>query len=378
MSFVRRILIICNTYFQVIVAIQLRLTLFKHEEVDVHISDHSINAETVANRLRRTGMFCNVCYRETRSEIGLNKFRKAGRFVEACFGIGRYPVYSDYDEIIFYNLNIPVYHVADSAMNGSKDTVYSGMEEGVLSYGKMAYGKSPNLLDKIRAVTGHPQIKKRIAAYYCFNPKLFRLYGEKLKPVCIPSVSNTLTDLKSVLTDVFSFEAEPIRQRFVFFASSSDVDGCGFGETELVMEIAKFVGRDNLLVKMHPRDGRSIYEKAGLTVMTQSDIPWEVVQICGGAEGVIYLTATSGAFINSAALFDSDTKGFFLRFDHPNNTKLAERMRSIEMTLRYLHESETCEGIRIVDKENALEVLRPFLAVTPGDGSEGEAVRGGI
>lgn len=357
----RRILIICNTHFQVIVALQLKLTLFKGDEVDVHISDHSLNAAAVVARLRWTGLFSNVFYRETKSEIAASKIQKAWGFAAACFGVRRYPVYLDYDEILFYNLNMPVYHVVDAAANGSRETVFSGMEEGILSYGRMAYGKSPDLLDSVRAVTGCPQIKRTIARYYCFFPELYQAQGGAIEPVRIPPVCTSLKELRQILADVFDFEPEVIPQRLIFFTSSSDVDGCGFGETELVLELAELVGRDNLLVKMHPRDDRNVYRDAGLTVMTRSDVPWEVVQICGAADESMCMTVTSGAFINSATLLGSKAKGVFWRLDRPGSTGLSDRANFIESTLRLLHEVGACEGIQIIDAKDTLHVLSSLL-----------------
>lgn len=367
----RRVLIICNTYFQVIVAIQLKLTLFKCNEVDVHVSDHSLNALAVADRLRQTGLFGNVFFRETKKEIAAGKVRKAWDFATACLGARRFPSYPDYDEILFYNLNMPVYHVADAASNGSRATIFSGMEEGVLSYGRMAYGKSPELLDKVRAVTGRPQIMRSITRYYCFLPELYRAQGDAIGPVCIPPVQDSLNELQQTLMNVFDYDPEPISQRIIFFASSSDIDGNGFGETELILNLAELVGRENLLVKMHPRDGRSVYREAGLNVMARSDVPWEVVQICGAADKSLCMTAISGAFINPAALLGSKAKGVFWRLVRPENTVLNNRMNFIEVTLRRLHEAGVCKGIQVADANDAPSVLNSLLGATGTLGGEG-------
>lgn len=370
----RRILIICNTHFQVIVAVQLKLTLFKGDEVDVHVSDHSLNAAAVADRLRQTGLFGDVSYRETKAEIATGKVEKALGFAAACIGARRFPPCPDYDEILFYNLNIPVYHVADAAANGSRETVFSGMEEGVLSYERMAYGKSPELLDKVRAITGRPQIKKSIARYYCFHPELYRMQGGSLEPVRIPPVQASLNELRQTLVNVFDFEPEPISQKAIFFASSSDIDGNGFGETELILYLAKIVGRENILVKMHPRDRRSVYRDAGLNVMARSDVPWEVVQICGAADKSLCMTATSGAFINPAALLGGKARGVFWRLDRPGNTALNARMNFIETTLRRLNETGICKGIRVVDAKDAPNVLDSIFESIEYPRKEGAAL----
>ena len=61
----RKILFICNTYYQLIVAMQLALTVFEEDEVDVILSDHSVGAKKVADRLQDTRVFRDVLYLET-------------------------------------------------------------------------------------------------------------------------------------------------------------------------------------------------------------------------------------------------------------------------------------------------------------------------
>lgn len=53
-------LFICDTYYQLIEAIQIKLTLFKNEKIDVRISDHSKGASDVAKRLAESSLFHEV------------------------------------------------------------------------------------------------------------------------------------------------------------------------------------------------------------------------------------------------------------------------------------------------------------------------------
>lgn len=50
-------IIICNTYFQLIEAIQLKNTLFLHESVTVVFSDHSRNAENIIKQIKSLDIF---------------------------------------------------------------------------------------------------------------------------------------------------------------------------------------------------------------------------------------------------------------------------------------------------------------------------------
>lgn len=351
----KRILIICNTLFQVVVAVQLKLTLFANDEVDVHVSDHSVGSELVVNGLSRTGMFSKVEYRCTKDEISQAPRKKVAAFLRSCMGYGSQAAYPDYDEIIFYNLNMPVYDLADSAIGGSEQTRFSGMEEGVLSYGRMAYGKSPELLDRARLFTGHRPILGSIDVFYCFFPSIAKNNGPWVRTVEIPSLQLNMAAMREVLCEVFQYAPQRIKYPFVYFASSSDIDGAGYGETELVLRLADYVGRTNLLVKKHPRDKRTVYEDAGLAVMGRSDVPWEIAQICGVADESVCLTISSGSFINAAALIGGDVSGvFFAPSDCPSGNALHERLYHIEGVLSSLHEVGMCMGIQMMGFDEAL------------------------
>ena len=365
-----RKLIICNTHFQVIVAIQLKLTIFKHDDVDIHVSDHSINADKVSDNLRKTGLFHEVNFVKSKKEIASGTVAKVFQFMNVCIGKKRHPAYQDYDEVLFYNLNMPVYQLMDSAAESSKRTSFSGMEEGVLSYEKMSYGKSPRLVDGIRRFTRHPQILKELKRYYCFLPQLFDKTTKNYELVQVPSIQSDLELLRQTLCDVFEYESHRIEYPYVFFASSSDVDGKGFGETDLVLQLAEVLGKDAILVKMHPRDNRDIYRSAGIAVMERSDVPWEVCQICGDADSSICMTVTSGSFLNAAALLGDRTKGVFLvPSSAANSPYLKTRIAHIANTVTRLHKTGICRFVcmaQIEEIEHLFDSLNTTSRIVEG------------
>lgn len=72
------------------------------------------------------------------------------------------------------------------------------------------------------------------------------------------------------------------------------------------------MGKDNLIVKTHPRDTRDVYTKNGIKIMKDSNAPWEVIQLNMGESDSVLLTVNSGAFISIMALMENKrVKGFF-------------------------------------------------------------------
>ena len=69
------VLILCNTYYQFIVASQLKVTRFKEDNVYLVFSDHTKNMMYVSERVKSTKIFKDVYFIETlkKDREGLNR-----------------------------------------------------------------------------------------------------------------------------------------------------------------------------------------------------------------------------------------------------------------------------------------------------------------
>lgn len=93
---------------------------------------------------------------------------------------------------------------------------------------------------------------------------------------------------------------------------ASKVGGTPIGEYELVCKIADLVGKDNLLVKTHPRDLRTIYNDNGFNVDKNSSIPWEAVQLGGDFSNHIFLTVNSGSVLAGSFMSEKPVRTFYM------------------------------------------------------------------
>ena len=102
-------------------------------------------------------------------------------------------------------------------------------------------------------------------------------------------------------------------EKYIFFTSVYDFEGeSPIGEFEAICEIAKLVGKENLLIKKHPRDSRMIFEEHGFKVDSNSSIPWEALQFEINLNGKTLLTVNSGAVISTSLLFGSNVKSVYV------------------------------------------------------------------
>lgn len=356
-----KVLIISNTYYQLIMAIQLKITTFCNAHVDLWLSDQSVGAKEVVERLEEKKVFSKVCFKERKKTSStLNSHRKTDSIKYALkynFGKAVIETTDLYDEILFFNLEMPLYAIADYYKQQGHKCQWSKYEEGILSYendfvignklGRLA------LTEKIRSITKRPRITQLVTKYYCMFPEFKKTHRGEWEFIRIPPISQMKKELREVLNDAFQYEAGSIPQKYIFFASSLDVDGCPTGETELILQIARKVGRDNFVVKLHPRDTRSVYQENGISVMKNSFVPWEIMHMNMMEEKKVLLTATSGAFLGSSAMLDSTMSAIYLFPCLKCEAELFVKIRQeIRDKLHILHENHLCSNVKIYGEDN--------------------------
>lgn len=318
----RRILIIANTYYQLIISIQMRLTIFKDYEVVFLLSDQSINSDVIARRLAELNVFEQVCYIELKGLVNnRKKIDKIADFVDISFKKNnRYTYYLKelerlhFDEIICFNYHIDIIGLYSFLSKENPEIRVSLMEEGILSYPYVTHFEETigrKIIEQTRKLQGKRTIENAGYRLYCFYPEL---YNGVFEAVPVPKISKD-SECAKVLRSVFRISDDMLNypQKYIFFSSVYDFS-CGkpIGEFELVKQIGDLVGRENLIIKCHPRDTREIFESEGFEVDTNSSIPWEAIQLSGDFSDKIFVTATSGSVLAGSFMSENSPKTFYL------------------------------------------------------------------
>lgn len=376
----KNVLIYANTYMQVINAIQIKRKLYPIDNVDLIISDHSVGARQVAlnlkdeNRLFRRvkfvsthffefeqGLFADIADVLFVSSIGHKKYKSL------CWDDNM-----RYDILFYYNTDIMLYPIFD-AIHKAPSFICIRFEEGITSYQSMlTKGISPRmkLTDRLRRILGKKLIydtEKGLCCYYTQILRQMAMENKSIKPnfykdknkiyekdlVAIPFLSRSDKNLLLILNRVFDYHTsqENYSQRYIYFATSSDIDGHGLGEVELVLKIAELVGKENLLVKMHPRDPRNVYEERGIVVSRESKIPWEVVQLNHDFSKHVFLSLSSGSVMCATAMLGDSVLTWYLWDCVERSNKWLERnKKNVHDALCALWENDTCKNIHVAKR----------------------------
>lgn len=357
----KNVLYVCNTYYQLIVASQIALTIHSNEHNHLMLTDHSQGAREIAARCSKESLYDSVHFKETKHLYSPKSslWSKTRMFLNENFGSIDSISDIKFDEVFFYNYHAQIYGIADGLWKNKRQAEFHRFEESMTSC-SVNHSHAPagrmKLAEKVRLVTGRPRVSQLISDFYCFLPELcdepFPLDLKK-----IPSLEQTKQVLVPFLKRVFQFDVFPYRQKYIFLASSSDIDDKGFGETRLILDLAERIGAENLLVKMHPRDDRKVYEKAGIQVMRDFQAPWEIVQLSENLSDRTLLTATSSSILTMSALMKRQPQSYYViptQMSRREKDNWSSVMNGVLDIVSRLHGMSLAGNIAVVSQEDII------------------------
>ena len=201
----RKILMLVNTYFQIIVAIKLKLTLYKNDDVDIIISDHSTDAYKIFENVRNMNLFNKVIFfRSKNSER--TRIKKIEENIMLLFFqndmLKKMKLDLDvYDEFLFYNINKYSDLIYSALLKKNKNLKLGRFEEGYISYLHPNIGLSKSYM-KLKKIFKRKQLQENIDVNYFFNPNIL-IYEPKNSIVKIDKINKIDEKFKTIMKDAF-------------------------------------------------------------------------------------------------------------------------------------------------------------------------------
>ena len=320
-----RVLIIANTYYQLILAIQMSKTIKKNDKIIMLLSDHSKGSDEICRRLNVLKVFDKTYYIKSKEVIYSKRteLKRLKNYIDLTFRHrNRWSFFLDevltdtetncFDEIICFNFGTDTYGLFSILSEYNHELRISQYEEGILSYGyipELTFGR--RIINFTRKLLRKPIVSDAMGNFYCYHPSC---YNGPLNPVKVPAISND-SSVVEILRNVFQVDGFSLRydKKYIFFTSVYDFEGGeAIGEYDVVKKVANLVGKDNLLVKTHPRDMRTIYSDEEFNVDKNSAIPWEVIQLSENFGENVFLTATSGSVLAGSFMSEEPVRTLFL------------------------------------------------------------------
>lgn len=347
-----KVLAICNTPLQIICAVNMKYSVYSNCRFDIIISDHINNSKKLVDNANKYSVFDNSYYVESFDySRGRAKTNNALMYkINKCINRDKIlfdmiKIDMDYDILLFNNFDAFTQLVFRCLYKRNKLIKAYMIEDGYSSYMAQSYDWKNNVREIKRIqdfikihIFGIHNIASHIEGQYLYKPELVK-WEAPFERLAIPQFSVENHNIIDKLNKLFGYEnmEDKYDKPIIFFEESFRKENKNIGDVELVETIGSIVGRDNIMIKRHPRNDDDIFNKLGYKTNKNTEIPWEViiinnpdlvnkvlVTICSGAAATPY--TMFGMKTKSIILLDmvkDKTKGFYefyhIYFDYMNN-----------------------------------------------------------
>lgn len=318
----KEIVFVCNTLFQIIVATHLRYTRFPEAVADIIISNHTKDSAVIVNNLQKTGVYRNVFYTRNKKTIkkGSGFFQRLGyqlsrisEIINNTLIVNRITRKAVYDEILISNISIFTVLLYNKQLKKNRNVVLNIFEEGLSTYAhSFVDADSANSLH--RKWINKSGIINNVDRLYLFNPAFLEWNLPNGEIHTIPKINTADTNFINIINTIFNVDRikDKYDKKIIFFEESHYADGFDVPDVELVNKIAEKFGKENIIVKIHPRNPVNRFAGLGYKTNLDTNIPWEVIVLNQDISDKILVTISSGSVIYPYLYFDVNIPSYSL------------------------------------------------------------------
>ena len=300
----------CVTVFQLLNAVNLKTTLLKDVKADLVLSK-ATDFSIFVKKLKSMGIFRNIYISNDTPETYFEWRRCTKR--EQTFMM-LYPekyvmlpdlgevytdfyiaVADDYNKLYYYNM----------VKMGMRPCIHI-FEDGLSTY----------LIDHLEEckadIFNHNIYKnlsfiKHVSEILPYQPQL-HVANTHVCPInAIPKIDYTDDKVKKMYNDIFGSNSLP-KEKYIFLEEAFVWDGISSTDMDLIEFVANAVGKNNIIVKMHPRNNINRFSKEGYKIINNSKIPWEMTIMNSDLEDKVFITVSSTSAFTAGLVFDKPFK----------------------------------------------------------------------
>lgn len=325
-------LMLCNTSYQILVAMWMKYRYLSEDEVDIIITDHFKGSKELVNRADSCELFRKVYYAQTldliRHKISYTRGQDILHLVFPKKYIQKFvPIKEKYDALYLANFDTFSQVLYNALAHTNRSMRLYVFEEGLSTYSSFEkyyrdnreyYGHPESVLKRVlhKLVYRTKTIYGNVRSFYMFNPDLM-----KWKPQCdifpMDKISCENPEFKRKVNLLFGYCAKfnEYDTKYIFFEESFLAEGTEINDIDLVNKIAARVGKENIMIKIHPRNPVNRFEKLGYKTNQCTYIPWEVILMnMEDLSDKIFITVASACVLNPFLTFHREVRAYSLYY----------------------------------------------------------------
>ena len=357
-------LFICNTVFQTMIALWISHHYYPNKKIEFWISDHMNNGDSIAAKVNDINPNYKATYIRTRKfifddEKGINKQRYFRLFPQKLLSLV-VEVRDSYKKIFIANMDrfAQLTYNALSHLQKTSPKLFL-YEDGISTYSLLMN----NFYDDTK-LCDDKTLRQKIAKLVCrdksiwgnikyalvFEPRLMSWtpsQNRKIKK--IDKNDKRFLDIVNYVFDYSGIENE-YDKKYIFLEESYSASGIEVNDIEIVNKLSEKVGKENILVKIHPRNPVNRFEKLGYKTSKNNSIPWEV--ICMNLQDIsekVLISISSSALVMPSLVLGCRYRAYSYLGSIVNNTEVAKKIKPelLEMVIKFYN----LYGIKILEFE---------------------------
>lgn len=306
-----KIIALCSTPYQIMCALRIAEEKYVGASLDILLTDTISNVDNVYKKMSEESAIHKVYLWNAKGRICFNRLQKVTyAFLGAEMAKRKLKEFDKledvYDVYLFANLSPVAMCLGDILRKENPKIEVAMYEDGFSTYssytGNFYKNKKQKVLKKFFFTANK---------LYLFHPEILEWKPEFEVQKITPVFKGETLKLINRIFEYDSLE-DDYKKKVIFFEESYAGDGRPVDDVEMLDVIAQEIGKENIIVKIHPRNPINRFAQKGYITNKNRSIPWEVILINEKFEDTVFVTMASNAAMNPFFLFGKTNKAILL------------------------------------------------------------------
>lgn len=316
-----RLLFLCSSPYQVLVACCILNYCYCDCKADIIIADHITDYERLADNIKKNNMLFENVYTAKIKEytdfwINSSRVKKIINLISRKKIENTIEIENKYD--MFFCSNIDGFQVMFYAYLkrfNNRNIKACFFEDGLSLYSIGGeYFKSNNsfLKSKLKTIFGLDYLSEQIKEFYVFRPECMA-WSPNVTVKKIPNINKNDKEFIDCLNELFGYNdlVDNYNKKIVYFESGNLSWKQSF-DIKLLDVFLEYVTKDDIMVKIHPRDESNRFKNKGYHTNVNRYVPWEIIAVNNDFENTILVTMGSQSVIMPYVLLGKKVKAIIL------------------------------------------------------------------
>lgn len=311
-------LMICETPFQLMTILTVMETLKKEDSTDLIIVDRFSDYKNVAESIRRKNIFSNVYIAKLgniNSKIQYTVSVLSSRYMMSCCELKIKDEYGAiYVRTCYSDLNNAIAYICKSAKIIIFDEGYSTYTSDMHdAYKRFSYFHKI-IWNASKKIHKNKSLESRANSILLYDSRLcvFDIPYEIMKIEVNEQIKKNVFEILRSVFNTVKARGDYKDKKYIFFEECFAEDFGNNGDEKIIQQIADIVGKDNIIIKLHPRDKTDRFKKLGFFTNKDLSIPAEVLISEFIEDKKVFITFSSGSVLNYKFFRDENIKTILL------------------------------------------------------------------